>query len=128
MNRYPRHIRFEMSNRTSFTLPRDKAEAIMASPQQLIRVTDENGEWTGEVINKAHIVDTKPDWLRQDDEIEPQLRALDGRIAELSPRADAGEIARLREERHRLWLGRPVQNPPLHPSALPYNGKHENHH
>jgi len=85
--RYARYIKFVMISRDSFTLPRDQAERIMESPGQFFKVTDpDTGEWTGETINKAHIVDTKPDWGPQDDEIEPHIRSLEDKKLMLSRR------------------------------------------
>ena len=51
-----------MSKGDDITLPEDKALKIINSEGQLIKITDEkNGEWTGQSINKAHIVSTVVD-------------------------------------------------------------------
>lgn len=55
-----RHIKIILSNREEFTLPEDKAIALINSNEQLVQIT-KKGDWTGETINKAHIVCTKVD-------------------------------------------------------------------
>ena len=58
MNRF---IKFTMSDGPHFTLPEAIAQRILDSAQQMIKVTDQNGKWTGQTINKAHIISTDRD-------------------------------------------------------------------
>ena len=53
-----RYIKFIMSKGDPITLPEDKALSVIKSQDQIVCVGDENGNWTGITINKAHIVDT----------------------------------------------------------------------
>lgn len=55
------HIRFTISKGEPFTLPYDKALQLLSSPGQLVMLKDEKGNWTGQTINKAHIICTDID-------------------------------------------------------------------
>ncbi len=57
-------IRFFMRNKKlDFTLPKEQAEKVMNSTQQLIMVSDEKtGKWSGITVNKADIMRTDHDW------------------------------------------------------------------
>lgn len=55
-------IKIILSNKKEFRFPEDIAEAILDSEEQIIKITDENGKWTGESLNKAHIAHTEVDW------------------------------------------------------------------
>ncbi len=50
-----------MSNKAEYVFDDDIAEAILDSEDQLVKIVDENGRWTGETLNKAHIINTKFD-------------------------------------------------------------------
>ena len=52
-------IEITMSKGNSFTLPYPKAQKLLESEQQIILVHDDKGNWTGESINKAHIISTR---------------------------------------------------------------------
>lgn len=55
-------IRFVMQGKKEFVVDEIQAKEILASPQQLIPVLGIlSGEWTGETLNKAHIVCTERD-------------------------------------------------------------------
>lgn len=55
-------IRFVMSRGKEFSVDEIQAKEILSSPQQLIPIHSIlKGEWTGETINKAHIVCTERD-------------------------------------------------------------------
>lgn len=54
-------IRFIMSRGKEMVVDEFQAREILASPQQLIPLNTMAGEWTGETINKAHIVCTERD-------------------------------------------------------------------
>lgn len=49
---------FMRDKRLDITLPYDQAEKVIDSPQQLIKVTGNDGKWTGVTINKAEIIGT----------------------------------------------------------------------
>ena len=55
-------IKFIMSSGPGLIIPFDKAQSILESPQQIVMLYDEKGDWTGKTINKAHIVDTDIDY------------------------------------------------------------------
>jgi hypothetical protein len=54
-------IKFILSKGDPITLPFEKAETVLTSQQQIVMITDESGKWTGQTINKAHIVVTMRD-------------------------------------------------------------------
>jgi len=80
-------IKFTMSKGESITLPKEQAERLIDSEGQLLKIPDENGSWSGKLINKAHIVSTDRD---KDREII--------------------EINKLRDSRVKLNQGRPTHN------------------
>lgn len=43
------------------TLPFEQAERVIDSPNQIVKLLDEHGNWTGDTINKAEIVGTTRD-------------------------------------------------------------------
>lgn len=53
--------------RLDITLPMEQAKRIMESPNQLVMITDENGDWTGITINKAEIKGTDHDFDEERD-------------------------------------------------------------
>ena len=76
----------------SFTVPFEKAEAILDSPQQLIKITNEEGVWDGDSINKADIIgtyrdrETELDWSRKNVKTiaEPEIDiSIDPKITEI---------------------------------------------
>lgn len=108
MNRYPQFIKFEMSNRTSFTVPRVQAEEFLKNPQQMIRITDpETGEWTGKLINKAHIVDTQPDWGKQNEIMDSEYKNLERQYHEAKDSHNALFAEKIKERMTKLVSGRP---------------------
>jgi hypothetical protein len=54
-----KNIKFIMSKGENLLLPYEQAKKVLESPNQINRVLDENGEWTGMIINKAHIIYTQ---------------------------------------------------------------------
>ena len=56
-----KYIQFTLSQGIKITVDEEQAKDILKSTQQLIPIV-KNGEWTGETINKAHIVATKRDY------------------------------------------------------------------
>lgn len=55
-------IQITMSDRSKFTVTEIQADRILNSQQQIIQITNSKGEWTGQTINKAHIVATERDF------------------------------------------------------------------
>jgi hypothetical protein len=47
------------------TLSFEQAERLFDSPHQLVKLTDEKGNWTGIVINKADIVTSDRDYEKE---------------------------------------------------------------
>ncbi len=54
-------VKIKMRDRTSITLSIEEAEEVLKSEKQLIMLHDEDGNWTGQSINKAEIVGTERD-------------------------------------------------------------------
>lgn len=54
-------VRITLSKGAPFTLPYEQAMDMLNSPQQIILLQGEDGEWSGQTINKAHIVCTDRD-------------------------------------------------------------------
>jgi len=61
-------IKFVMAKGEEITLPYEQAQKVLNSPQQIVQITDEQGNWTGITINKAHIVCTKEDIEAREDQ------------------------------------------------------------
>lgn len=55
------YVKITMSKGEPFSLPYEKALQLLSNAQQIVMLTDENGKWSGETINKAHIVCTDID-------------------------------------------------------------------
>jgi len=78
-------IKFVMVKGEEITLPYELAQKVLNSPQQIVQVLNENGEWTGITINKAYIVYTKEDIEAREDQItsknfslpEPKMEPVD---------------------------------------------------
>jgi hypothetical protein len=51
-------IKFVMSKGETISLPEDKALKVIDSESQMVKITDNEGNWTGEVINKSFLVCT----------------------------------------------------------------------
>jgi hypothetical protein len=54
-------IKFIMSRGESITLPQELAEKLIENESQLLLIPNEQGQWSGKLINKAHIVSTDHD-------------------------------------------------------------------
>lgn len=54
-------IKFTLANAEPFSLPYDKAVQVMDSSQQLVMLSDDKGDWSGQTINKAFIICTDRD-------------------------------------------------------------------
>jgi len=55
-------IKLTLSTKKSFILPMEQAERLIDAPQQVVQITDEQGEWTGETLNKSFLVSTERDY------------------------------------------------------------------
>lgn len=61
-----KYVKFILSDhKTTITLPFAQAERVIDSPQQIVKIAGEDGSWTGETINKAHIIGTKRDFVAE---------------------------------------------------------------
>jgi PIN domain nuclease of toxin-antitoxin system len=54
-------VKVALSNGDKMILSLVKWEMILQARDQLVQVTEDNGEWLGRVINKAHIVGSNMD-------------------------------------------------------------------
>lgn len=54
-------IRFSMSKGDPILMPFDKAQKVLDSDKQIIKVSDEDGNWTGQTLNKSFLVSTDID-------------------------------------------------------------------
>ena len=50
----------ELSNKTIFELNDEIVLRLLQSKDQIVLITDEKGEWTGEAINKSFIASIRP--------------------------------------------------------------------
>lgn len=55
-----KNIEITMSSGPAIIVPFEKAEKLLNSKDQLLKIVGPDGNWTGESINKAHIVSTTP--------------------------------------------------------------------
>ena len=55
-------IKIVMSRGEDVYVTEEQAKNILSSQEQLIAIADKNGQWTGNTVNKAHIVSTAPYW------------------------------------------------------------------
>lgn len=65
-----KYIKFSFTDKKlNISIPFDKAEAVMNSPETIVRVTDRSGKWTGQTVNKSLLMGTDVDWeaTRQSD-------------------------------------------------------------
>ena len=67
-----KYVKFTMSSGEPITLQADKAERLINDPKQLLMIYDDNGQWTGKTINKAHIVSTDRDIEKERSEVEQE--------------------------------------------------------
>lgn len=63
-----KYIKIFLRNGKEMTLEKEKAEKILDSESQIIKLLDETGKWTGKIINKSEIIDTEPDFQKERDE------------------------------------------------------------
>jgi len=73
-----------MTKGENITLPYEQAQKVLNSPQQIIQVLNEEREWTGITINKAHIICTTEDFEAEKDEeiVQEKFRLEKPRIRE----------------------------------------------
>jgi len=55
-------VKIRFRDKTSLTVDIEIAEAILDSKEQLIKIYDSEGVWTGQTINKADILGTDRDF------------------------------------------------------------------
>lgn len=67
-----RWIKFVMSSGAPISIRKEIAEAILDSEGQLLKIPDDDGEWSGKTINKAHIVSTDYDFDKERSEAEKE--------------------------------------------------------
>lgn len=63
--------------RLDITLPMEQAKRVIESPNQLVMITGEDGEWTGVTINKAEIKGTDHDFEREREENRQDFLRID---------------------------------------------------
>ena len=56
-----KYIKFVLSKGSDVVVTEAEAKEILKAEAQLIPIRDENGQWTGETINKSHIIKTEID-------------------------------------------------------------------
>lgn len=69
-------IKLVMSKGDSISLPEEKAEAVIDSDAQIVKITDKDGKWTGETLNKSYLVSTMVD-VDATKELVKELRMLE---------------------------------------------------
>jgi hypothetical protein len=85
-------IKFILTRGEPVTLSEEKAKAVLSSKEQLVAITDNKGEWTGEMLHKAHIVQTVRDFEAERD----WRRENTAKLAEPQPRPPTGaELLRI---------------------------------
>lgn len=89
-----KYIKFFMRDkRLDLTLSMAQAERVIDSPNQLVKITDEQGNWTGVTLNKAEIKGTDHDFEKEYDYQRENTLRLER--AELTPEeVEAANIAR----------------------------------
>lgn len=60
-------VKFFLTAGEPITLSFDQAKRVMASKSNLAMISDSNGEWTGDTLNKACIVQTMRDRRAEQD-------------------------------------------------------------
>lgn len=58
-----KQVRFYMANKKEYLFDEETAEMILDQEEQIVRLADKDGKWTGESLNKAHLVCTDVDWI-----------------------------------------------------------------
>jgi hypothetical protein len=87
-------IRFTLSKGDPFILPFLQAERLLDGEGQLVKITNDAGEWTGQTINKAHIVCTDRD---TEEEAKWKDRNIK-RLPEPEKQSDPKRVEQLRKE------------------------------
>lgn len=82
------YIKFTLSKGDPIVLPKDKAEEVLDSPTQVVKIMGQDGKWNGKIINKAFIVSTDID--RENSHDEPEQ----GNLLQLSPDSRSTEEIR----------------------------------
>lgn len=88
-------IRFFLSNKKEFLFDDIAAQAILDSQDQLVKIV-KGGEWTGETLNKAHIIHTEVDKTETRRAITDKMEK-DGRmLPEPEQKGYTGNVAKFR--------------------------------
>lgn len=72
-----KYIKFSFTDKKlNISLPFDKAEAVMNSPETIVKIMDKNGRWTGKTINKSLLMATDEDHeaTKASDDEEERIR------------------------------------------------------
>jgi outer membrane lipoprotein-sorting protein len=78
-----KYIKFHISNDVNITLPAEKAKRVMESPEKIVMINDDQGNWTGLSINKSFIMLTEEDleYTRAKEREERQFKKLNHKNA-----------------------------------------------
>lgn len=79
-----KYIKFIMSSGDGISVPLEQAQKILSSQVQLVQISGDDGLWTGQTVNTAHIVLTDRDRQREKMEAE-QERMKTPRLNEPKP-------------------------------------------
>lgn len=98
------YIKFVMSKGDPITVDEAQAIRILNSPNQLLMVMDDNGQWTHKTINKAHIVETVEDYDKMRAEAENERsRTLKLSAPPLSEEQIAKNLSILRQMKEKIF-------------------------
>lgn len=100
-----------MSDGPHFVLQEDLAMRIIDSAQQMIKVTDREGKWTGQTINKAHIISTDRDRDAERDWHRSNARQLPEGKEIITPEQQKRMEKKRKEisDMMRSWKGKPAK-------------------
>jgi len=89
-----KYIKIILSRGNPVSVSKEQAEKIFNSKNQMLNILDEKGKWTGEMINKSHIVKTEPDYERESNEGLKILKLDEPKNAEVN----STELNKIREK------------------------------
>ena len=72
-------VKIKFRDKTHMTVTLEQAEAILNSQEQLVMLYNEEGEWTGQSINKSEIVGSDRDFYEEDREKNKDFPLLVGK-------------------------------------------------
>ena len=92
------YIKFTISRGEPFSLPMEQAEQVLNSPNQLVMLKDKDGKWSGQTINKAHIICTDLDIEATDSErARTSIKLNEGKEAPQTPEERA-RVAKIKAD------------------------------